>query len=372
MTVLTIFLALVSSSLERQADALISYATKPDSKLYGSLEGFDNSGNLWMAYEWKDNLYLSVISPSGEWIIKSKLLLDFDGADLGLSASKFVFDRWNNAYFSFVVLKHGSESIDLRVVRVSSKGDITDYSPWPELAYRFPAYMTILPNDTLMVLGYSLLGDLGEYLWHLSKVLIGENGEFIPVVDLIKPHGKLPHNLGYDKLPYTTILTNWSKGWAIYAAMTLDIESSNYDPDLLRIKDIDISFHDDVDSCTLYRNEYKWRDYIWKTFKAYTPELFFAPYKDEGYVLYIPDARNRELTHSIRFDKNGELIEPSELKGRGRFRPRSFTKIPSDSKKYCDFQWWRDSYLNLDSVRVVFWGSDNKGNLYVYQKKQQF
>ena len=220
-----------------------------------------------------------------------------------------------------------------------------------------------------MILGPSLSATTKDLFWHLCKVKLHKN-DFIPVVDEVKDYRDFPTSLAF-KHRYANSLTNWSQGWGTFAMIYKYVNKPDKGPDNLHLIELDLMFRNEGTE-NEPREIYRWRDYIWRTYDVRIGSMFFAPYEDEGYVLYIPDPEDPDIAHSIRLDEKGVPMEPSDLKGGGNRSPRDFDRIPSGSERHSSFQCWYDYFSELDSARVSFWGSDDKGNLYTYQKIKQF
>ena len=52
------------------------------------------------------------------------------------------------------------------------------------------------------------------------------------------------------------------------------------------------------------KNEYEWRNYIWRTYKdVWIGEMTYAEHKDGGYCICAPDPEDHTMTHIIRIDE---------------------------------------------------------------------
>ncbi|NLI97832.1 hypothetical protein GX441_04130 [bacterium] len=359
----------VIGNAKSQAEVLLSCLTQTDPMLYSSLEDFDASGNLWFISKVGKNLYATKISPKGE-LIFSKILLFTSPKNqrVNIGTSRITFDRWENAYFLFSSDESDNSSEDLHFIRVSSNGVFNDYYPWPRLA-NASSYKTVLPGDTLMLIGSEMLTSstkIEEFRWVMHKALLDQTG-LTPISQETYDYRLYPYHIMWTGR-YGAVFTDWIRRFGLNARIKVNPHESNDRSGEIDLIKLDLNIPHQNTSEPLI-DTFSWRKYIWRTYQnACIGYMTFAPFKNEGYVLYIPDPDDSTLSHAILFDTNFVLLEPSELKGGGSRYPKNFDLLPTDAERHSSFRWRRDCYGNLIEAQVLFWGSDNYGNLYTFKK----
>lgn len=365
MNCLSLLLILfVSFNPEAQADAWLNFAPMG---LWGDRERvtFDESGCLWLAYRGvgsRRDIYAARIDRSGKTDVGPVLVYkDKEGdPEYPILGYRIACDRWNNAYFIYAI--SGATHIGYaHLIRVNPEGEVNNYDPWPE-KHTYNPFIDILPGDTLfLVSNYQSGGG------RIAKALI-EPDKIIPVQDSFYSE-ILSTNVGSRHERVGSYL-DWEKRLAM-RTMVLD-------------KDLYIVHYSLKPSDNYKSNKsgpYPWRSYIWRSYlNSAIPYPIWAEHKEGGYTLCFLDPEDKSTVYVIRLDEAGVPIDPSTLDKGGTLSARHFKNLPSSAEPHVDFWIWRthkkrtprDSYFELDSARVIFWGCDDKGNLYAYRKVKKF
>lgn len=341
---------------------------------YDTRLGFDNANNIWLVYISKQSIYSCHIDPQGDAQIQDLNTYTLkEWGTVNISSHFLVVDRWNNAYFTFnTSLYEDVTSIPpsrQHLVRVTPEGSVKDFFPWPELSPYTNPYLEVLHGDTLYMLGeYKLTFNCVQVRMHLTKT----GAE--PVEEIIRGYAALPYSLT-QLTKDNTALVQWDKGWSLGVSQGSN-PTTNEELEGIWIGRQQLIYHDD--SMHTRVGGYPWRDYVWRTYRnTWVPAISLAHYKNEGFVLVLPDPKDPSTAHMLRLNPSGEPISPSELDDGGNRIPKHLEKLPPEFKKYADLNWklvFNENigrYVN-DSARVCFWGLDTEGNLYAYSKVRTY
>jgi hypothetical protein len=339
---------------EKQADAILSYVTVPKITMYGWRMTIDGEGYVWLIGDW-DILHAVRINPNG------KIVLDKIPLPKAYNLGWYVrTDRWNNAYYVYSKKeKYDNESISL--ARVSTDGLVHDYSPWPiDQAYD-GNFIEITSNDTLIAVSR----DFHSRDNRIAKAIINPEGITPTDQNVCSECEFLDFLRSANK--YGVPMIDWGEGFGFYVGVIRDGARNKIHVFKLNLKPEDGYPAEKI-------GEFYWREYVWKTYNdTWIAEATYASHKDGGYSLCLPDPKNSSSVYVLRLGEDGIPIEPSNLNGGGERSVRSFNRLPKESKPYVDMKiWFKDYTLTPDSAMVVFWGCDEKGNLYTYRKIKKF
>lgn len=359
---------------EVQADALFNLIPSFYDK--GSVQ-FDNEGSLWAVHAGKDALLLSKIDPRGRLTldkleVRKKGLEPIADGMLWVPPYSIVFDRWNNAWFNYFAGLQFDRSLlppdyqRTHLVRVTPKGMIQDYHPWPGIEPD-ETYLGIMPGDTLLVVGRTQKREI-----RVAKGVIDDKGlTTVPETDREKNSPTFEVLIGYgDDLDVAT--PYWEKGYGLRAGFgkpegkwKLFLSYFSLEPPYTEIEGKECN---------------NWRDYIWRSYTdAWIGKVSISPYKDSGYVLCIPDPLDSATTHLLRINEDGTLIPPSELKDGGSRSARSFDRLPKSAEQKVKLELYVKHHKSGERETVYygkaiarFWGVDLDGNLYYFSKSRNY
>lgn len=357
-SVVSMFLCLgLIGGAEEQADVLLDYPAQVEHPLLIEEIGFDHSGNLWMVGKWHRvaaDCQAIIIDGKG-----NKVEYPSDSTNHGFwFASDLLFDRWNNVYFAMF-----DGASDIHLFRVTPDGTWQDYYPWPNMRCYGSMFMGVLGADTMMLLSYDSDDPL---LCRAVKVALNNSG-ITPICEETKFFKEMPFHIA-EFTSYCRTVLQPERNSGIWASIRYP--GKTYYDDTLYIVDVDLTFQTE-DAYNTQRREYIWRNYVWRTYDIFVGHITISQFGDDGFALFIPDQIDESSTYVLRLDNFGEPINPSELDGGGQRSPRAFDRLKPEFKRYADCKWWStftDQGLIRDSARVIFWGCDDEGNLYSFEK----
>lgn len=354
----TISLLVVIGSPDKQAEALFAFVTKPEMKMLEWRIGMDDSGYVWLIHHWESGVYASRIAPNGKRVLDRIPLPK--RSNLGMDV---ITDRWCNAYYIYSN-KGKDEREPISLARVTTAGQVDDYHGWPPEQVYSGAYIEIIPGDTLLATG----GDFSSGGYRIAKAVISPEGVF-PFSESLNLQGNALRLL--SSYSYVSCqISDWKKGEGFdFTIVSEGGGPTNY----LRVIRMKLSEQEGY-GIENDMPKYPWRDYIWRSYPdAWIEYLGCIQYKDGGYLVLIPDPADSSTTYGIRVDTNGVPVNPSDLSGGGTFSTRSFKRLPDDAKPHVNLNIWkqRNSWAP-DSALVRFWGCDENGNLYYYEKVKKF
>lgn len=369
MNCLSILLILfVSFNPEAQAEVLLSYSPHSFTSDKQAV-AFDNEGNLWLGFQYQGDIIVSRIDQKGNPVLDKVLVRKWDRnspTDWDIHLSNTVAcDRWNNAYL--MVSTAGGK--DLHLVRITPQGQIADYFPWPKIDWENHLYLSILPSDTLLVIGDDVESDpYGRRPMRVAKAYLDSTG--LTPISETDYDGREETVFSWFRRTrdFKAILVKWEQNKAlvghIYPEKT---ERPGLDPDILAISHLGLA--PPYNHYEIY--EYRWRDYVWRSYPdSWIGEMTFAPHKDGGYTLFFPDPLDRSTTYMLRLNEDGELLDPDDLRNGGERSVKAFGRLPSGVEPHAYFYLYERG--DLDSARVSFWGCDDEGNLYNYSKLRKY
>ncbi|MBN2380069.1 hypothetical protein JXM67_09745 [candidate division WOR-3 bacterium] len=337
---------------EAQADALLSrFITTTEVCMSDYASAIDDLGYLWFVWNDGDNNYALRFNRNGKVALEKTSL-----PEAGYVGPIVLTDRWCNAYFTL----GGWGGSSCILGRISPTGEIEVFSSWLPNLGSVAAYMEIIPGDTFWIVGDGIRTKDCE----ISKGLITPEG-ITPVSKEIHPETIVLRNLMYRD-EYTVAL--------------IDFENRigrTYFP----VRDKLYQHTYSLDDYEHEEREYRLRDYIWRSYTdIWINRSICAPHKDGGYSLCIKDPFDTTTTHIVRLNENRELVDPSTLSGGGVYSARSFDRLPRNTKAYAALEVKilgkeinGQYYMHApDSACVIFWGCDDEGNLYAYQKVKRY
>lgn len=382
----------LSSNPEARANTLFDLAATAEPRMFSRVPRltFDESSNLWMVSEWGTvspmvcpRIYATKIKTNGRVDLERVLAYDPDNSSVGSSYRYWpVCDRWGNLYFGLFTITpiegtSAKSRSTLHLIRISPEGIVKDYHPWPRMVAEGYSIST-LSGDTLIFLGEDAQAEWtpnGRPL-RISKVIVDSSG-ITPVYEKTYDLSKYPRKLIELEGYYEKKILDWNRDTGLYAYIRVEssVTGPPAQPDKLHLYKFDMRASDNAitqDSLGVFN----WRDYVWRTYEdTWIGWMTFAHHKDGGYLLCIPDPKDRSITHVLRLDSKGEPIDPATLEGGGTKFSLDFDRRPSSAEPLVDFHIWnKPAYKEIirDSAHVLFWGCDNEGNLYAYRKVKKF
>lgn len=345
----------MGASVNPAAQARVLLENIPN--LYMQLDSpiaFDSSGYLWIAAMHKDGIHITRVNRSGN-IVLDKLIRKYDrikDQTLYFHNTTMVCDRWDNAYFMYGTGLEYSE----HPVRITPQGNVEEYSPWPGTRGLNGDYIGMIAPDTLIIVGRQDMENV--YLDKLpilvAKAVIGPEG-----ITKLSTTDYDPKSSYSNLLWCKASMMNWKEGWG-YGAGVEDSKLSLYPCSITtpttKQRFIDLPFN----------------DYIWRTYDdTRLPAEGLTPYKDSGYILWVPDPATLNSVHAVRIDNEGNPLLSSQLRDGGSKFSRDFQNLPPYAEPHASFRvFWHGTAL--DSAQIIFWGADSLGNIYNYSKTKKF
>jgi len=376
MLLLNILLCLLGGfNAQEQANTLLKFPTELQPQLYSTKPtlSFDPAGNLWMWAKWGGDEYVSRIKPNGTLEL-DKVLVHQPSDDYPryIPGISLVSDRWGNVYFGLSTRRpiEGSsnyEESSIHLFQVTPQGEVRDFFPWPMLE-GWGSYLEILPSDTLLILGRDYRNyQNSRWSGRIVKALLDSTG-ITPIDDRTYAGEGYPQRMVNIPREFRNIYFDWNRGYGFVAELRTRSEAENIELLLLRF-DLKRSGNTIPQDSV---GRFIWRDYIWRTYEdTWIGRMTFEQYKGSGYILYFSDPEDNSITQVLRLDNLGVPIDPSTLANGGIKEPLNFNRLPETAKQYADYDIWNKlTYKDIirDSAQVLFWGCDDKGNLYSYRK----
>lgn len=360
--VIGILLSLASiCSAGKQAKAMLSYIESDSLSRHETRVGLDKSGKLWVIDNYRGKVQVTRIRPNGKMDPLKVAVYEASRVQLG---SQVIFDAFNTLCFVLAGGEIINDKTPLNLFQVTEKGEVRNYDIWPIVPFK-RNYLERLAGDTILILGGAVNGEI-----LVSKGILAEDS-VVPAYDtsyIMEDISLL--NIGSQRDYYRSVL-DWYKGWGLRADIQWYKTHEEVGPDKLTLTRMGLGADGDFSMQTL--GTYTWRDYVWRTYRdAWIRYMTFTRYKDGGYVLAIPDPLDRPTTYLLRLDDKGEPIDPSTLASGGELSPLAFRRLPAAAEPHVDISMWGRIEQKPDSAHVIFWGCDNKGNLYAYRKVQVY
>ncbi|MBN2380070.1 hypothetical protein JXM67_09750 [candidate division WOR-3 bacterium] len=355
--VFAVILALGVGSLSRQADALLTYVVEDSLSRHETRVGLDYSGGVWLLDNYQGKVQVTRIKPNGKSDPEKVDVFEASKAQLG---QQVVFDDYNTLCFVLAGGERIADASPLFLFQVTSEGKVRSYDPWPLVPFK-RNYLERLAADTLLIMGGHVIGEIP-----ISKGIMTEEG-ILPAFDTIYYMEDISLlNIGSQRDYYRTYI-DWDKDWGLRADIQWYTSHEDVGPDKLSLTALSLGGEDSFS--VRFLGTYPWRNYIWRTFRnAWMRYLTFVPYREGGYILAVSDPRDRSITHLVRLSEDGEPIDPATLEKGGEFSPRPFRRLPDQAESHVDISMWGRIEQVPDSAHVIFWGCDDKGNMYTYRR----
>jgi hypothetical protein len=387
LSLISVLLTLTSfGKASAQAETLLGFVAETQPQMYSRRPQvtLDADGLLWVLADWGGDAYATRINPNGKLDI-DKLLVHSTNKDLPdfTMGSTNACDRWGNLYCGVATVRRlpGTSAnviSSIHLYRVTPDGDVKDYCPWPKIR-QYKHHIEVLPGDTLVLVGTDYESSqlsAWEVDLRIAKALIDENG-ITPVYDKKYSYGNYPHKILRLPYDYWRNYYDWNRGYGFLPEIRVPYDSEGNESacNLLTIYRFDLrgSEHSITQDSL---GTYAWRDYVWRTYKdAWIGWISFTKHKDGGYVLCIPDPKDRSITHLLRLDRNGEPVDSDNLESGGEKTPAKFDRRPTTINPLVDFKVWTSPAPGVnvrDSAHVLFWGCDEEGNLYAHRQFRSY
>jgi len=358
---ITLFIVLGTGSLEKQADALLSYIVEDSLSRHETRVGVDNKGNIWLVDNYQGKVQVTRITRSGKPKPEKVAVFEASKTQLG---NQLVFDDFNTLAFTLAGGSSIGELTPLYLFQITKKGIIRSYDYWPFVPFK-RNYLERLPADTLLIVGGQVKGEVVVSKGVFTKDTI------LPAQDttyLMEDLSML--NVGSQRDYYRSII-DWNKGWGLRADIQWYSSHMETGPENVSLAALNLG--SDGDYTIEHLGIYSWRNFIWRTYEdAWMRYLTFSKYRDGGYIMAISDPKDRSNTHLVRLDDEGIPIDPATLEDGGSFSSLPFKRLPSNTQPHADISMWGRIAEVPDSAHLILWGLDKKGNLYSFRKVDIF